>query len=213
VKQVACQSNLRQLAVAWHNYLQDNRGYFLQDLDAEVNYGGKMGQQKPKGGKPLNRYVGLPKEIYQGAEVFHCPADGGGGKVERHFDKHGTSYAMNQLLVGPRQLYYSRLDPCYRMLSSLNIRRRDLNRSKITVSESKLLLMGDYGWLPAWQVASTERIEWHRRPYRHNIAFMDGHADFVRIAKGLYVTSDYTVVPFADTASEIVRTQKPVPQK
>jgi len=120
---------------------------------------------------------------------------------------------MNPLLVGPPQVQFSRIDPCYGLLTAVGNRRGGLNRSKITVNESRLVLMGDYGWLPAWQVASTERIEWHGRPYGHNVAFLDGHAEFVYLRKGLHVTPEYNVIPFADAMSEIMRVQQSVPLK
>jgi len=39
-KRVACQSNLKQIAVAWNMYLDDNDGRFYQARNGNLNYGG-----------------------------------------------------------------------------------------------------------------------------------------------------------------------------
>ena len=67
-KQAACLSNLRHLALAWREYLDENDGAFLQWINANYNYGGQQGTNQfpwpPFLGpydaipKPLNRYVG-----------------------------------------------------------------------------------------------------------------------------------------------------------
>jgi prepilin-type N-terminal cleavage/methylation domain-containing protein/prepilin-type processing-associated H-X9-DG protein len=218
-QRVACQSNLRQLAIAWHYYLHDSRGFFLQCDDAEVGYGGGMSAMSAKGGRPLNRFLGLSKSAGGGAEVFRCPTDKGNNRADppvrpTYFDYYGTSYITNLVLVGPSSLagLFSRTDSSYSILASkaFSQRRDGLNRSRITENESKLILMGDYGWWYTLQVASTERIEWHARPYTHNIAFLDGHVDFVRIRKGLHLTPSYTEIPFADVSADIAKAQRDV---
>ena len=66
-KRVACQSNLKNLANAWIEYLDNHDGYFLQGKNTNVTYGGQQGAipefQVPK---PLNMYVGLP-DVEHGA--------------------------------------------------------------------------------------------------------------------------------------------------
>ena len=42
---------------------------------------------------------------------------------------------------------------------------------------------------------------------RHNIGFMDGHADFTPIYKGVYVDDRYTLVPFRNLQREALKHQ------
>ena len=57
----ACQANLKQLALAWQMYLDNNNGHFYQGINANLNYGGWKGEQgwSPR---PLNKYVDLPTD-------------------------------------------------------------------------------------------------------------------------------------------------------
>ena len=74
-KRVACQSNLKQIAVAWNMYLDDNDGRFYQGRNANLNYGGWKGMQgwSPR---PLNTYFNLPEdlEIENDGMIFCCSA-------------------------------------------------------------------------------------------------------------------------------------------
>jgi prepilin-type N-terminal cleavage/methylation domain-containing protein len=82
-KRVACQSNLKQIAVAWNMYLDDNEGRFYQGRNANLDYGGWKGIQGWSA-RPLNKYFNLPEQLPQefdienDAKVFCCPADRGG---------------------------------------------------------------------------------------------------------------------------------------
>jgi prepilin-type N-terminal cleavage/methylation domain-containing protein/prepilin-type processing-associated H-X9-DG protein len=217
-KRVACQANLRQLAVGWHSYLHDSKERFLRGTTANFLFGGKQGTYlipytKGPVSKPLNKYMSVPLITYGGAEAFHCPADPGGdagslGSTSRsgpgevavracYFDYYGTSYRTNRILIGPLDLPTSPLEPCQGLMAEINRRLPSLTRSQIK-NESKLLLMGDAGWDQAWNVATIGSVEWHGRPRTHNIAFMDGHVQFLEIPKGQHVTRDYTVIPFSD---------------
>jgi prepilin-type N-terminal cleavage/methylation domain-containing protein/prepilin-type processing-associated H-X9-DG protein len=109
-----CASNLRQIAIAFNNYLIDSRGFVfwraenlnLDGMDWYV-YGGRetgnlyVGPQLDLFNKivprPLNRYVG------DKLKVFQCPANddvdlwtgGHGGPVCKHWEWVGTSYNFN----------------------------------------------------------------------------------------------------------------------
>lgn len=222
-KRIQCQANLRQLATAWHMYLEHHEGRFLQgtgEQNCQTNYGGKQGDGMPEFGadpnkpipKPLNNFVHMPLVTRHDAEIFACPADTGGGNYRpRHFDYCGTSYLMNLMLVGRGSLLVSRFDRCRPVLLKVRPRLAGLKRDQVA-NESRLILMGDYGWqstfdfLRPWSYA----FDWHERADHHNIAFMDGHVAFTHIRKGLFTTADYTMIPFGDLQEQVVSLQREV---
>ena len=235
-KRAVCASNLGQIARGWHLYLDEFNGRFLKGVDVNWNYGGKQGngsaafgsvpknsQQPwdcadkfdptkctPQIRKPLNRFLGLDEVVFDRADVFHCPADKGGGDVPtNHYDYKGTSYITNLMLVGQTQLSLRLFDPCRKAIKDLNRTLKDLRRHQL-YNESKLVLIGDGGWVNAWDIGAFRRIDWHDRPRTHNVAFMDGHVEFLEIRKGLHVTSDYSVVPFKDLVDDFQACQKEV---
>ena len=65
-------------------------------------------------------------------------------------------------------------------------------------NHTKLLLVGDKGWWNQWLPGVVRGVYWHERPYHYNMVFLDGHAEFVNIRKGLLVTDEYTMLPFRD---------------
>jgi prepilin-type processing-associated H-X9-DG protein len=209
-RRIRCASNLKQIAGAWDMYLTAHQGRFLQHVNANYNYGGKQGSGSPQYRglpKPLNRYLDIPLETNKGAEVFCCPSDDG-GSIERPtvFDYYGTSYTTNVMLIGQDQLPFVR-EPRAKaiLIINLNQRLKHLNRSRID-GESKLLLIGDQGWVHD-RNATTTPVEWHRKPSTHNMAFMDGHVQFTEIRRGYYVTSSYTVIPFRDLQDDAIACQ------
>ena len=224
-KRIACQSNLKQIAVACNMYLDDNEGRFYQAGNANVLYGGWSGLQPPSP-RPLNKYFGLPVElvddikIENDARVFCCPADRGGAALYMPFEKAynlwGTSYQANNMLIGANQMLLGN-DQFTPLHIEVNKRLRNLNISRVN-HHSRLLLVGDYGWynqIKAPQHPSEEvkeLAEWHGRADCHNMAFLDSHVKFLNIRKGFYITDEYTMVPFDDLlgmAREIQDQQQP----
>ena len=86
-KRVYCQTNLRQIALAWHVYLDDNEDIFYQDPYGNANheFGGWEGAGGYGPSRLLNPYLGLPLEIKKEdvldvekgdvTKVFRCPTD------------------------------------------------------------------------------------------------------------------------------------------
>ena len=227
-KRIACQSNLKQIAVACNMYLDDNDGRFYQERNANVLYGGWSGMQPPSS-RPLNKYFGLPVElvdeikIENDAKVFCCPADRGGSALYMPFEKAynlwGTSYQTNSMLIGADQMLPGN-DKFTPLHIEVNKRLRNLTVNRVN-HHSRLLLVGDYGWYNQIKapphpfhpdVDIKEQAEWHDRVDYHNMAFLDSHVKFLNIRKGFYVTDEYTMVPFDDLlgmAREIQDQQQP----
>lgn len=199
-RRVACQSNLRQLAVGWQNYLEANEGKFFKGIGANYLYGGRQGLGGPmfRVPKPLNRHLNLPLVATQGTEVFQCPEDVGDGPVQPSFYEYiGTSYDTNPYLVGAEDAHVSSKEPCKDVLKIAVERSATISRDRVA-NESRVPLLGDLGWVEGASYASTKTLYWHHTPGAYNLAFMDGHASFVRIRKGLHATGTYTLLPFAD---------------
>jgi prepilin-type processing-associated H-X9-DG protein len=215
-KKIACQANLKQLACAWTMYLEHYDGYFYQEANANVKYGGWRGiiDFSPR---PLNKMVGLAETLddERTAGIYCCPADRGGviGKVpsEKAYHYLGTSYQTNQFLIGYKK--FNPMNPRTEKLDKeISSRLERINISRVTASPAYLLLMGDQGWVYQWTPMAPliktmwERqyksyAEWHIRPDSYNMAFLDGHTAFVKIRKVYYITDDYTVIPFKDLTS------------
>lgn len=207
-----CQANLRELAAGWHIYLDDNDGHFLQTINASILYGGGQGSLPPFAGpKPLNACLSLEPILPEGASVFTCPSDRGGGPAgDQHAKWCGTSYLMNPMLT-QSGLAILPSDPCQVVLTAVSQRLPRLTRARVG-PESKLLLMGDFGWGYDWDRNDpVNRARWHSARAEHNLAFMDGHAAYTRIRKGLHVTQDYHVVPFQDLVGATEATQQELP--
>jgi prepilin-type N-terminal cleavage/methylation domain-containing protein len=198
-QRVRCQANLRQIAQAWQMYLDDNNGRFYQGLNADMTFAGWCGLRDPESPRPLNWYLGLAElpETESQALVAKCPVDTGhespaGLSV---YAMNGASYRTNLLVIGPDQIP-PLLDP--NLTDAINRRLPGL-RVQATSGHARLLLVGDCGWVDQWWPTSDKTPEgWHGRSHYFSLAFMDGHTGFLQIRKGMCITDEYTVIPFAD---------------
>ena len=219
-KRVSCGNNLKQITLAWTSYLDDHDGRFYQGITANLDYGGWKGIKKwwPR---PLNKYVELedPNGVTEDdATVFCCPSDRGGVPGlflrEKAYRVNGTSYQTNIFLIGQNRCgTFS--DHTAVLDQEISQRLPNLNRSDVA-NPSRLLLIGDYGWINQWKPKPhpenewKDLTEWHRKANFHNLAFLDGHAQFQNIRKGFYVTDDYCVLPFPDLHKLALKVQGPV---
>ncbi len=213
-KKMLCQSNLKQLAVAWNMYLEHYDGRFYQGGNANVKYGGCKGiiGLSPR---PLNRFVGLAETLEddKSAKVFCCPADTGGvpgpAPREKAYRYLGTSYQTNLFLIGPSSCTPIGGTKTEDLELEICNRLEKLNINKVTASSARLVLIGDQGWIyqckqmtPAakltWEQQYKPYAEWHVKPDSYNLAFMDCHTAFVKIRRAWYVTDDYSILPFKD---------------
>lgn len=218
-KRVACQSNLKQIATAWNMYLDDYDGQFYQMTNANLNYGGWKGMVGlfPR---PLNSYLNLAPvlETEHEAKVFCCPADRGGvpGYAVREpaYRYLGTSYNANILLIGQDHILVSN-DKFKTLHEEINKRLQGLTISRVD-NPSRLLLIGDYGWINQWKPIPhpneewKELAEWHGRADCFNMAFLDSHVQLLNICKGFYVTDEYSVLPFEKLYSLALEVQGPL---
>jgi prepilin-type processing-associated H-X9-DG protein len=199
-KRVVCQSNLRQIATAWHAYLNENDGDFLQFVNMNHQFGGWKGYGGLGLNRPLNSYVGLSLDIptENDAKLFRCPSDSGGvftyPPQDLAYNIFGNSYQTNIMLIGPTQINIPR-DGHRQLHIEINKRLKKLNVNKVSKS-SLLLLVGDNNWLTEWEYNKPHGTDWHDKSRYYNMAFLDGHVGFIKIRKGLYVAPEYNVLPF-----------------
>lgn len=201
-KRMVCGSNLKQLALAWHIYLNDNDGSFFQGMNADWAYGGWNGPATPPAStyphfdpnRPLNKYFGLDSFLQSESEarIFYCPADDM-GTGEPVYGLVGTSYKTNMLLIGQDQVANL---PNVTLRNAINAELKNLNVNRVA-GPSLLLLIGDYPWQAQWLPSPYYfQDSWHGRCCHFNMAFLDGHVDFLKIHKGLHMTDEYRVIPF-----------------
>lgn len=219
-KHLMCQTNLKNIAMAWQSYLVESRGDFLKSQKTadnfQVNYGGKSGGQSIyRIPKPLNQQMHLPL-VTDDAKMYLCPFDLGNSAIRPTcYDYFGNSYLMNDFLVGPRKIRIAPDDPCHDTIiptpphANTTERFASVNVSQVANTD-RVLLVGDYGWYDAWSryCPSSRHSDWHERPMYHNLAFLDGHVRFTRIRKGVYTCGDYTLMPFAQLQQDCVHCQK-----
>ncbi len=208
VKKTVCKTNLRNIGLAIHLYLADNQGRFYQSVNANVKFGGWEGMIFLDEQRPINPYLSIPEIPRTEAEahVFKCLSDRGGlmGKSIPLYSYVGTSYQANHFLIGPDQVGTM---PSLALSEGLNRMLKNLKSSDID-SPDRLVLAGDYGWLNQYRPGVPVIGQWHVRQAFHNIVFLDGHADYIEFMKGLYVTPDYTVLPFNELSSLAIQVQK-----
>lgn len=230
---IMCQSNQRNIALAWHAYLKDHNDRLPRGYLVGTTFGGKQGvPEEYQAPRILNRYLGIPAVAQGGGtvEVFSCPGDRGGwiATPERvhasHYDYWGTSYRSNRFVIGPVPPETSWYDPCQALIRTLRSRFDQLSLNVSTFSnESRLVLFGDYGFTD-WQSPNNgdDPVEFHARSYRssskipfdqmypsrQNVAFVDGHVSFVEIRKGIHVSAAYTVIPFRDMQQSFAEDQR-----
>jgi prepilin-type N-terminal cleavage/methylation domain-containing protein len=199
-RRIGCQGRLQQMAVAWDLYLHDSDQVFYQNVNANHDFGGWPGMGHLAQNRVLNPYLGLPGTVATAvqARAFQCPSDQGGilgrPSTQQAFEYFGNSYQTNLFLIGPDQsgIPPNELAPLH---EQLNLRLKRLTRTQVN-NPSLLILVGDNPWVNQWMPGIPERVGWHGPGDRHAVAFLDGHTDFIPIVKGMYVTRQYTILPF-----------------
>jgi prepilin-type N-terminal cleavage/methylation domain-containing protein/prepilin-type processing-associated H-X9-DG protein len=177
-KRSVCASNLKQIGLGVHLYVEDHAGWLPSDANAGagmLHYGGAPGafNYKPR---LLNRYVGSTNDVWR------CPSDDGFNPwgtpwSESVFTGYGSSYFyLHGLVTNPG---YS--DPC----CGGDWLRRDRKLGEfVRTTEAFLYGEGSSGAYLSWTGAQTP-LEWlwhtDRLPIKANVCFLDGHVAFLEI--------------------------------
>ena len=214
-RRLICQSRLRAIHQGWTLYSHDSAGLLYKGADANVNFGGWIGQLgaaihyawgRPMWPRPLNTYVaqGAVENEPDSARVFSCPADRGGvvGYAgSSAYALYGNSYAANIYIMGPDKVPTTN-EKTAALHQAINELLPNMRRVQITNNAQEVILAGDHGWhnqlfglYPSQ--AYREEAEWHRKRNSHNIAFLDGHVAFTPIKESrFFVSGQYNAIPF-----------------
>ena len=208
-RSIACQTQLRNIAIAWRAYFFDNDDLFYQGKNANHIFGGWIGKGGYGSSRPLNKYLDMPLaiETENGAEKFLCPADEGGviGQPPEQLAYHyfGNSYQTNFFLIGPDKIGVPGIAKYKELHQAINVRLKRLKHTGVD-EPSRLLLVGDNNWVTRWQpfypdAFLPKNMAWHGPVDHYNMAFLDGRVDLVKIEKGIYVKErGYRILPFKD---------------
>lgn len=206
-----CASNLRQIHLGFHLYLQDNKEYFPRyaDLPEETSwrYGGAafVGPREIvmlDAGRPINRYLGADTSdmaaAAQTVALFRCPSDRGvvsdAGTGTRAaasllprgscFREFGTSYRANAYLLDST-------------LAGIDEHARPLRMSEVHGATSRVLLLADAEWWFATRPQDDpERAldaSWHREKHKGNMLALDGSLRFADFSA--YPGGEFEVFP------------------
>jgi len=216
-RRTVCKSNLKQIALGWGLYLDDNDGGFWQGNNANHLFGGWNGTGAwGDPNRPLNQYVSLPPiiETEDGAELFCCPSDTGCIPLmppqEVAYQYFGNSYQTNLFAIGPTMIGPPGTD-FVDLHIAINSRLDGLSLIDVTTNPAIFALVGDNNWIHEWVPFGPINEAWHGKPQYHNIAFLDGHVEFIMVLKGMYVTSEYSILPFRDLHGMARAVQQQVP--
>jgi len=203
-RRIHCSGNLRQLALAWKLYFNEYDDCFYKMAQANNEYGGW--RVNPRGGaRPLNHFVDLNPDLMDKnqAKLFYCPSDRGGISIFEPaipaFDSYGTSYETNSYLIGPTMLSLAN-EHVRDLHTAMNPKMENLKVTNVDNPHSEVILMGDYPW---WNRSRGYAVDpnlldflsWHGRADTYNVAFLDGHVQYLRITWPLYNLGEYTVIP------------------
>jgi prepilin-type N-terminal cleavage/methylation domain-containing protein len=188
-----CAGNLRQIGVAWQQYLHDFDRFPSYTEIPEWRYGGVVfagGEHGPvmAADRPINRYI--TEDERSGAEgitaLFRCPSDRGIFRLGRGsrpgepvlanadtcYAAFGTSYKANKYLLDARFAGIDQHSP------------RGLRPDEVVVSPTRLLVLGDPEWYYATRPANDPDAAldagWHKVPAGGNFMALDGSIKFHR---------------------------------
>lgn len=218
-KRAICASNLREIGLAWHMYLNDNTQGFPRYSSVQIRYGGWPAQVAEDEDydslwreRPLNPYAisGAKTEITnQQAQVFNCPSDQALPNDPRKdmttFEFWGNSFIANTFLTGQDRFPegYPRTGDFITAVNAL-ILGKDTTLDQVTNPHQLVVLAGDAGWYHHfWELVTdqdkTTLLDWHKKPDHFNLVFLDTHVDFVNIKPGRFVgNGEYYINTFQE---------------
>ncbi len=192
-KMTGCLNNLRQIGLATTIYANDFKDELPPRLakgsdgtfySSQYAWVGRAGNVNPynvmdAASRPLNSYLGTYTPTGE-VEVARCPSE---TKATGSYYKYGSSFPNN--VHG---------DPAFNTLGIGNDRSCKLSQIK---SVTRMVVIGEAGcYFPPWNGTAAPVEEYRHTKYpdhRWNMAFADGHAEFMRIPLTNGIRSMYGV--------------------
>jgi prepilin-type N-terminal cleavage/methylation domain-containing protein len=201
-----CAGNLKQVGLAWSQYLDDHQQFPRHTEVPDWKYGGVKfpGESSAPvlaADRPINRYLADERSFDSRslAFLYRCPSDKGvyerGGPIRQPresildgrtcFEYFGTSYRANPYLL---DAYLAGVDPR---------QHRPLKRHEVWVAESRLLVLADAAWYystrPPESAEAHLDASWHTTPDAGNMLAADGSIRFMHFVPG--ETDRYALLP------------------
>ena len=171
---IKCVSNLKQIGVAMHMYVDDNRGSYPTHQDwadlggqGPTNPSTYYGASTPATNRPLNTYAG-------NVLAFSCPADKGDpyiNGVNNCYESYGTSYLVEWKInaFGVKKV-------------TDTVGGTPIKESEVALRSTTKILLGDWIWHFNRNVSLPDGV-WHNNKdqRRLNMLFGDSHAGLWRL--------------------------------
>jgi prepilin-type N-terminal cleavage/methylation domain-containing protein len=210
-----CKANLKGIGLGYLAYLADNNGRFCGDptgisypakapANPTTTFGGWRGLSLQAPRRPVNAYLGLPAEgadERSAARLFHCPEDtlannpSTDPNVHNIYEDLGNSYEASRLIITPHVLPTEGIAEPWRSINE-RIKAPGAVTFNTIRQHQGLLWIGDYSWISQWDPVGEYCGGRHGRRHYYCVVFLDGHASFVRITRGLYEYDGYRMQPF-----------------
>ena len=147
------------------------------------------------GFRPLNEYVELSTQNEAGIGLFRCPSEReisdhqgtpGGSNGYSTYEYFGNCYLLNWRLTVAWNDDYTET------ISNENFRLSD-----VKIPFHTLVLAGDCQWYNTMYDTPWD-ANFHNYDDRMNLLFLDGHVEFIRVARRMYISSGYSFLPYTD---------------
>ncbi len=174
-----CKNNLRQLAIAVENYLNDSEGMYFPKNGSRFNCLGKAGVDRPltPDRRPLNRYLDATR-ANDPVRVCQCPNDRGAASV---YDSKGSSYNAN---------VFFDVGMCRDMLGTIMVRMSEVRYpSRFVVLAEDAALTDAFASLPDGGLGTGL---WHWPYPRYNLLHGDSHVTDREVLAGVRYCEQYS---------------------
>ncbi|GMU23497.1 MAG: hypothetical protein AMXMBFR13_35750 [Phycisphaerae bacterium] len=209
-RKAACQSNLHQVMIGFFGYTSRLGEYVPRAAGHELGgKTGRVGLVDPwlpammfGGGLPADQRP-LNREIGKAYDLFRCPADKGEPlwwfdtegyqATSTAFDLYGSSYfyasGYNRMIGVIEPMGLAKLvgvEFAYKRFQASMLPNGESVKVSFYPRPAKKVVVGDvpiYRTMPG-VIAPNRRAQWHRQDARDlwaNAAFLDGHAEFVKV--------------------------------
>jgi prepilin-type N-terminal cleavage/methylation domain-containing protein/prepilin-type processing-associated H-X9-DG protein len=185
--QTKCASNQKQIGIAYHLYVDDNRDFYTSQRGWGAG-GGKKGTYKLDAAVAESFGVNVeqtnrPLNVYAPAiEVFHCPADKGDFlySAKECFGEFGNSY-LPQFQHDSFRVKHIAGDE---RQARGSYEATPIKGSEVARRPANKIIQGDWAWHANRGVTDSKSV-WHnyKGQSRFNMLFGDGHVVFYKFPK------------------------------